>query len=218
MGQHGDRVKKALLDAAEELFAREGVDAVSNRHIAERTGSANHSAVTYHFGGRDELIRALIERHTDDTRRRRRELADLLGEDPDLRDLLGCLILPWTDQLASLPRPSWRARLVQQLKAAPSGIELIAMLSDPLVDEVFQRAMGLLSDIPAPVLVGRSWILGRMVTDVCAEYEARLEQDTIEPNWTGLAYFLIDACAGMLRAPVTTVGDFLSSRSAGTLS
>ena len=218
MGQHGERVKQALLDAAEELFASKGVDAVSNRHIAEHTGSANHSAVAYHFGGRDELIRALIERHTDDTRRRRRELANLLVEEPDLRDLLGCLILPWTDQLASLPRPSWRARLVQQLKATPSEVELIAALSDPLVDELFQRAMELLSDIPVPVLVGRSWIMGRMVAEACAQYEARLEQDTMEPNWNGLAYFLIDACAGMFVAPVTSVGDFLSSRAAGTLS
>lgn len=218
MGRHGDRVRQALLDSAEELFATHGVDAVSNRHIAEHAGNANHSAVTYHFGGRDDLIRALMERHTDDTRRRRRGLADLLGEHPELRDLLSCLILPWTDQLAAQPRPSRRARLLQQLRATPSGIELISLLSDPLVDALVVRTLDVLSDIPAPVLMGRSWIMGRMVTDVCAQYESILDQDSIEPDWTGLAHFLIDAAAGILTARVTSVGDFLSPRAVSTLS
>lgn len=58
MGSYGDRVRQALLDSAEELFAAHGIDAVSNRRIAEHAGNSNHSAVNYHFGSRDELIRA----------------------------------------------------------------------------------------------------------------------------------------------------------------
>lgn len=219
MGQHGDRVRQALLDSAEELFATHGVDAVSNRLIAEHAGNANHSAVSYHFGGRDELIRALMERHTDDTRRRRRELAAMLGENPDLRDVLSCLIIPWTDQLAALPRPSRRARLLAQLRTTPSGIELTtALLSDPLGGELAAQMRTILSDVPAQVLGGRFSIMGYMVTDVCARYEARLDQDAIEGNWAGLAYFLIDAAVGMLTAPVTSVGDFLSSHTVSPLS
>lgn len=212
MGQHGDRVKQALLDAAEELFATRGIDAVSNRHIAEHAGNANHSAVSYHFGGRDQLVRALMLRYSDETRHRRRDLADLLGENADLRDVLGCLILPWTDQLSALPRGSRRARFVQQLRSAPSEAELIAILSDPLINELMQRIAAVLSDVPDSVLSGRLWVVGRMVVDVCAQYESRVELDSIEPDWTGLGYFLIDAASGMLPAPVTGVSDFLRSR------
>jgi AcrR family transcriptional regulator len=212
MGQHGDRVRQSLLDSAEELFATHGIDAVSNRHIAEHAGNANHSAVAYHFGGRDELIRALLERHATETRMRRTELVAVMGESPDLRDLLSCLILPWTDQLASLPRPSWRARLLQQLRSVPSGIELISMMSDPLEDDLIQQTRAFLVDVPPPVLAGRAWIMGRMVTDVCARYELLVEQDSIDPHWTDLAYFIVDAAVGILSAPVTSVGDFLSVR------
>lgn len=49
MGSYGDRVRQALLDSAEELFAAHGIDAVSNRRIAEHAGNSNHSAVNYHF-------------------------------------------------------------------------------------------------------------------------------------------------------------------------
>ena len=54
--------------------------------------------------------------------------------------------------------------------------------------------------------------MGRMVTDVCARYESLVQQDSIDPDWTGLAYFIIDAAVGILSAPVTSVGDFLSAR------
>lgn len=217
MGQHGDRVRRALLDSAEELFASQGIDAVSNRHIAEHAGNANHSAISYHFGGREELIRALMERNSDETRKRRHELAAQLGENPSLRELLICLIVPWTDQLASLPRPSWRARLLQQMRTVPSQVETVPGLLDPLVGDLIDQTWLVLSHLPAPVLVGRSWIMGRMVTDVCAQYETRLQSDEVESDWTGLAYFLVDAATGILDAPVTIEADFLGTRTAQVL-
>ncbi|WP_280505436.1 TetR/AcrR family transcriptional regulator, partial [Nocardia farcinica] len=71
MARHGDQSRQALLDAAEELFATQGIDSVSNRRIAEFAGQANHSAVAYHFGGRDDLIRAIFDRHEQPVRGRR---------------------------------------------------------------------------------------------------------------------------------------------------
>lgn len=215
MGSYGDQVRQALLDSAEELFATFGVDAVSNRRIAEHAGNANHSAVNYHFGSRDELVRATLTRYTDDTRHRRGQLAALLGPDSGLRDLLSCMIIPFTDQLASMPVPSWRARFLQQLKTVPSMVETVAQSSieDPYLDDLIQRTRAHVSGIPDSVLTGRSWLIGRLIVDACADYETRVEKGSVEPDWTGFAYFLIDACAGMLAAPVTSEGDFLSSRS-----
>ncbi|MEK8228766.1 helix-turn-helix domain-containing protein [Oerskovia sp. M15] len=74
MGQHSDRARETLLTSAEELFARYGIDAVSNRRITEHAGTANHSAIAYHFGGRDELLRALLDRHLEEMNRRRTAL------------------------------------------------------------------------------------------------------------------------------------------------
>lgn len=218
MGSYGDRARQALLDAAEELFAQYGIDAVSNRRIAEHAGNSNHSAVNYHFGGRDELIRAMVERISDETDARRRELVALLRPEPDLRDLLSCLIVPFTDQLASMPVPSWRARFLRQIRSVPSIAETVkaTVTANPVVDELVRRVRGPLADIAPPVLAGRSRIIGRLVIDACADYEARLESGDAEPNWVGFANFLIDACAGLLEAPVTSEGDFLSTRGTST--
>jgi AcrR family transcriptional regulator len=52
------------LEAAEELFADQGFDAVSVRDITSKAG-ANVAAVNYHFGSRDELIAAVMVRYVD---------------------------------------------------------------------------------------------------------------------------------------------------------
>ncbi|WP_329609208.1 TetR/AcrR family transcriptional regulator [Arthrobacter sp. ATA002] len=215
MGQHGDHARGILLDAAEELFARHGIDAVSNRRIAEHAGTANHSAVAYHFGGREDLLRILVTRHVDETNRRRTDLARGLGDDPSLSDLLACLILPWTEHLASLPVPGWRARFLNQVRTVPSvhGILTRTATASPLTEDLIRRAQGALVATPRSVVHGRSWILGNMVLGVCAEYEARIQDGAEEPNWTGVGYFLIDSCSGMLSAPVTHQGDFITQPS-----
>ncbi|MCO8277551.1 hypothetical protein M1L60_43930 [Actinoplanes sp. TRM 88003] len=42
------------------------------RQVGEAAGNANHSAVRYHFGGRDGLLRAMISRHLDAVLEQRR--------------------------------------------------------------------------------------------------------------------------------------------------
>lgn len=215
MGQHGEKAREHLLDAAEELFARYGIDAVSNRRIAEHAGTANHSAVGYHFGGRDELVRALITRHQEDTEGRRARLAAALPEDPSLRDLLACMILPWVEHLGALPVPSWRARFVHQLRTTPSMQEVLAQAAvpAPLTQELNEKVEAAARDMDPATFYGRSWILGNMVLSVCSEYEAQVQDGVETANWTGVGYFLVDACAGILAAPVTQPGDFLASPS-----
>jgi AcrR family transcriptional regulator len=50
-----------LLDAAERLIGERGVDAVSLRAINTEAGS-NVAAAHYHFGSKDALVRAVLER------------------------------------------------------------------------------------------------------------------------------------------------------------
>ncbi len=49
--------------AAEQLFAEHGVDGARTRDITERAGQANSSALHYHFGSRDGLLRAILAEH-----------------------------------------------------------------------------------------------------------------------------------------------------------
>lgn len=212
MGRHSDHARETLLDAAEELFAQFGIDAVSNRRITEHAGTANHSAIAYHFGGREGLMRALLGRHLEEMDRRRVAFIAALPKDAGVRDLLACMILPWIEHLASLPVPSWRARFLFQMRTVPSFAETVSgsTSSNPAVDELVGRMQAALADLPPGVVRGRSTILGPMVLGVCAGYEKRVHDGLAEPNWTAVGYFFIDSCAGMLSAPVTHPDEYIT--------
>ncbi|MFT2817532.1 TetR/AcrR family transcriptional regulator [Leifsonia sp. A12D58] len=207
MGQHSDKARQALLNAAEELFARHGIDAVSNRSITEHAGTANHSAIAYHFGGRDELIYELLHRHLATMSIRRTELMAELGDEFDLRDIIACRILPFIEQLDSLPVPSWRARFLDQARTVPSVAAVLAEMVIETEASSFEDVGALMrksiGDVSPEVLRARSGIMGQIVLGVCAEYEARLEDGFAQGTWADVGYFLIDSTVGMISAPVT---------------
>jgi len=65
-------IRDRLIEAARELFARDGFDAASVRDITARA-HANLGAITYHFGSKEALYHAVIERFAT-------PLADRLAE------------------------------------------------------------------------------------------------------------------------------------------
>lgn len=212
MSQQGQKAREILMDAAEELFAVHGIDAVSNRRIAERAGTANHSAIAYHFGNREELIRALINRHLGQLEGRKAELISGLGEAATLSDVIACRVLPWVEQLESMPHPSWRARFLYQIRTIPSVASIFVSsfeINDDF-DILLDHVRGNLEGIPQEILRARASVLGHMALGICAEYESQIHEGSDTGSWLSVGYFLIDAGAGMLSAPVTHPGNFLA--------
>ena len=75
-----------IMEAAEKMFAKDGVEGVSLRQIRVAIGSAHTNVVTYHFGSKEALIRAIIMDRQAVLERRRAELLAAarkrgLGED-----------------------------------------------------------------------------------------------------------------------------------------
>ena len=56
-----ERSKRAILDAAEQVFARDGYDAASLVRIGEAAG-VSRATPSYFFGSKEELYRAVLER------------------------------------------------------------------------------------------------------------------------------------------------------------
>jgi AcrR family transcriptional regulator len=89
-----------LRRAAERLFAEHGVDGVSLRQITKGAGQRNVTAVNYHFGSRDGLLRAVLEHHLAELRIRHRTLVDRYRDNPPddpgdrLRELADALVMP----------------------------------------------------------------------------------------------------------------------------
>lgn len=100
--------------AGERLFARDGVHRVKVKDLNELAGQRNASALHYHFGSRDGLLRAIVDKHQRVVDADRAERLDLLGPDPTLRQLVEVVLAPLAERLRS---PSGRdyLRIVPQL-------------------------------------------------------------------------------------------------------
>ena len=89
--------KTALLDAAERLFARDGIAESSLRAITTEAG-ANLAAVNYHFGSKEGLVRAVFARRLGPLNGQRLESLERCVEKgqgvADLRCLLHALVEP----------------------------------------------------------------------------------------------------------------------------
>ena len=198
-----DASRTALLDAAERLFAEHGIPGVSDRTIAQAAGQRNHSAVAYHFGGREGLLGALVDRHTWSLEEDRRRYFDgsttLLG---DVRSL----VLPLTDALERLPAPTWRARFLARALAHQEAGALLRRRLDqtPMSQAIGASVLRRIDHLDPAVIEGRISLMAQIVVTSCADMERSAAQG--EPaRWSAVGTFLSDALAGMLGAPSSLV-------------
>lgn len=93
--------RQRLLDSAERLFADHGVAGVSLRAINADAG-LSPAALHYHFGSREKLVEALLERRMPRLMARRSELLDALEAlpgPPSARELAAVLLRPLAELL-----------------------------------------------------------------------------------------------------------------------
>jgi AcrR family transcriptional regulator len=113
--------RERIILAAERLIAERGVNA-SLRDIAAAAGQRNNSAVHYHFGSRDGLIQAVIERRMEPMEQHRLALLaehEVHGQADDVRALLEILVLP----MFTGPYPDGAthyARFLEQVRSHPA--------------------------------------------------------------------------------------------------
>jgi AcrR family transcriptional regulator len=201
-GDPGKRAARTLiLRAAERLFAERGIEHVSLREIGTAAGQRNNSAVQYHFGTREHLVRALYEERLAPLDRRRRELLAALGPHAadDLPGLVRAYLTPLAEAVRDAPEPTWYARFVQRFALGghvvhpPLPEALVAGLRTglDLIDTHLTRR-----GLPAPIRAERS----RLFTAALADAERRVavgESVAFDP----LIDHLTAASVGLLTAP-----------------
>jgi AcrR family transcriptional regulator len=95
--QRQEETRRALLDAAAEVFAERGFAGAALDEIAERAGYTR-GAIYANFAGKDDLLLSLAERHKDE-------------------------FIHAFDRALALERPDQRLRAIQQLFArGPQGV------------------------------------------------------------------------------------------------
>jgi AcrR family transcriptional regulator len=103
-----------LLGEAERLFAERGIHGATTREITAAAGQRNASALTYHFGSRQQVLLEILRTHGDPLDDQRGELVTEPVAGQTTRDLVAALLVPYASCLGS---SSGRAylRIVAQL-------------------------------------------------------------------------------------------------------
>lgn len=199
--------REAILTVAERLYAEQGLQAVSNRHISEAAGQGNNAAVAYHFGTKADLVRAIVDRHSSSIDAGRAEMVERAAGSNDLRDWVSCLIRPFVDHLERLGSPSWYGRFVVQVIADPvlRGAMYQQAGESPTLTAALAGLARCLPDLPADVRRARSDMARNLMIHMCAEKELEFARSHPEPvsNWHDCGTDLIDATVGLWQAPVT---------------
>ena len=118
MESDGEATRSALIRAAEQLMARQGIDGVDLKDIQLAAGQRNRSAINYHFKDRTGLVRAIGDKHRLVINAERHRMLDRLemGGTVSANGLVEALVLPLA---ASLDDPSGRDYLVILAQATP---------------------------------------------------------------------------------------------------
>ena len=90
-----------IIRAAERLFAERGIDSVSMVEIGQEGGQRNRSAVQYHFGDKEGVLRAIREKHQLVIEAHRIKRLDQLeaSSEATLRDFVEVFVLPLAERL-----------------------------------------------------------------------------------------------------------------------
>ena len=199
--------RQRLLDTAEELFAVNGIDAVSLRQLTSEAG-ANLAAVHYHFGSKRDLVLAVFKRRIEPINARRLECLDALQAGdaaPELDEVLRAFLEPALSYGATGPRTFFQ--LVGRAHAEPDEALKIDLMSN--FGEVARRFLdavcAAVPDVPRDELCWRMhFLVGSMVHLLINEVALVVISDgRCDPNDpAGALDRLVAYAAAGLRAPV----------------
>lgn len=113
-----ERTKDALIQAAGELAAEQGLSNVSTRAVAQRAGE-NIGSIHYHFGGKDGLFEAVIhEAMRGCVRLHDESQLEKLEKNPNPLELSKMIRKVISDEIMYLfrsGRPAWYVQVIYQL-------------------------------------------------------------------------------------------------------
>ncbi len=199
--------KQQLVMTAERLFALHGIGGVSLRQISAKAGTANNSAVQYHFGSKESLIQAIFEYRLPRLARRRNLLQALASSNGGAADLRACVesyLLPLVEEAET--EDSYYLSFLVQLENYSQDVHPFDRLPDAVrapTMEFRRRVSGFLVDLPEAV----AWSRSNQVIVMCLYVSAHREHqrrrgETMLPYGVHVAD-LFEGLVGFLRAPTS---------------
>lgn len=97
----GAATRAKLIAIAERLFAERGIEGVTLLDINKAAGQRNRNASHYHFGSKQGLIQAILDKHLPGIALRRSQMLDEIDAHgtAQLRDVVRALVYPVAEKL-----------------------------------------------------------------------------------------------------------------------
>ncbi len=201
-----EQTKDQIKMAAQMLFARHGVDAVTVQQIVDAAGQRNNAALYYHFRTKEELIRQMVVDGAAVLDARRREMLDEMakrGGPASVREVMLVLFMP-VIELGEDER--WRGyiRFTSHLQASdPKALR--DALNNRWNTGYVECVNHLKRMLPGPAAIAeqRLSILAIYSNAVLSAHEAALESRNTRSSRLWGQPFTIENILDMLEAAIT---------------
>jgi AcrR family transcriptional regulator len=193
-----------LVVAAERLFAQRGIDGVSLRQIAVDAGSANNSAVHYHFGSKEALIAAIFRHRLPQLINERRLLTARCDRD-DLRSRLEAQYLPVLNMAESPDNHyvSFVEQLQRHALASQQGLLDLPPDGQRSNDEFLEDLHRLVDDLPERLRRLRVAEAQALCIHAAADRERAVTAGAPSEPFALFAGSILDGITGFLTAPAS---------------
>jgi len=200
--------RERLLDCAERLFAEHGAEGVSLRTINAEAG-LSPAALHYHFGTKQKLLEALLDRRMSTLMERRKALFDDLiaaPEPPGARRIMEALVQPLAELIARDGEAGLRyVRLLCRLQA-DGGFdrEFVRTRYAGAVARLEPLLSAALPTLPPDPLRIRAGLAIDLMLRGLAEWTSFADSGRATPSFDAYVSGLLDFLAGGLEAAETS--------------
>lgn len=194
-----------ILRAAEALFSEKGVDGVSLQAIGRAAKQRHRSAISYHFGDRVGLLRALLARHAEPIAALRSRLIDAIeadGAEADLHRVAEAWVLPVVREAENPDGGMHFVRISAELIGHPAWSQFYFSRVDDLtatrrlLDLVTRAGSQVPSEQRRPRTIASAGFLFHAIADWW-NASARLGDGRRTREWRALKDYLVHATAAL---------------------
>lgn len=203
-----------LVAVAERLFAERGVEGVSLNEINKLAGQRNSNACQYHFGNKEGLLQAILDKHVPGIAARRNERLDQLEAQSSatLRDVIRAFVYPVAEKLVDPNGGKEFIRVNAQL-VVPHMLSQQRLTGSPLIvpglDRLTRSLQSALTEfqLPEPVVSQRLLLAAMLLFHGLADHSRMLEaMGQADPAIDTELFVnnLEDSIVALLSAPLST--------------
>lgn len=206
------QTRDLFICAAQKLYAERSVDSVSLSEITVAAGQKNRNALQYHFGNRDGLLQAILDRHATTVHAMRRDFIALAKQSgwSDAEASARILIMPLAEYIAVNPEAVHYVKVLSQLAALnselvnPSGDARVNFQREPDLNKIMRRAF---SHLPAAEAQRRLFLVVSItfhsIADICRAEEIESTAAVLK-NKQAMFEQLVSGVEALISAPART--------------